>query len=153
MAQNTNVGRADYDLVILGGGSAGFAAAIRASELQKTVAFVHEGPIGGTCVNVGCVPSKHLLAVGGAFRGATTTGFQSLHCEGEQFELSAAVKQKDDVVRDLRKSKYEDVLAELDGVTHIVGRGSFSSAKEVKVNGTTVRGGSRTSGASISKWR
>ncbi|MFQ6013752.1 MAG: FAD-dependent oxidoreductase, partial [Thermoplasmata archaeon] len=63
MAQNPREGRADYDLVILGGGSAGFAAAIRASELGRSVALVHEGKIGGTCVNVGCVPSKHFLAV------------------------------------------------------------------------------------------
>ncbi len=152
MVQNTNVARADYDLVILGGGSAGFAAAIRASELKKTVAIVHEGAIGGTCVNVGCVPSKHLLAVGKTFRGATWNPFQSLRCEGEQFNLSAAVKQKDDLVRELRRSKYEDVLAGLGGVIHVDGRAFFSSAREVKVNGTTIRGRSFLIATGSSPW-
>jgi mercuric reductase len=50
-----------FDLVIIGGGSAGFAAAIRANELSKSVLMVNEGLIGGTCVNVGCVPSKTLI--------------------------------------------------------------------------------------------
>ncbi|OYR79767.1 hypothetical protein DJ84_17110, partial [Halorubrum ezzemoulense] len=54
-----------YDLVILGGGAAAFAAITEASRRDLTTAMVNTGlPIGGTCVNVGCVPSKHLLAVG-----------------------------------------------------------------------------------------
>ena len=51
----------DFDLVVLGGGSAGLAAAIRGSELGARVALVEGGTLGGTCVNVGCVPSKTLL--------------------------------------------------------------------------------------------
>ncbi len=152
MAQNTHARKADYDLVILGGGSAGFAAAIRASELKKTVTIVHEGTIGGTCVNVGCVPSKHLLTVAETFRAATSNPFQSLRCEGEQFDLSAAVKQKDDIVRDLRKSRYEDVLAGLEGVNHVDGRGSFSTAREVMVNGSTIRGQSFLIATGSSPW-
>jgi len=54
-----------YDLVILGGGAAAFAAITEASGRGLSTAIVNTGlPIGGTCVNVGCVPSKHLLAVG-----------------------------------------------------------------------------------------
>ncbi|MBI1194842.1 MAG: FAD-dependent oxidoreductase, partial [Gammaproteobacteria bacterium] len=49
-----------YDLIVIGGGAAGFAAAIQAHELGKTVLMVNAGIIGGTCVNVGCVPSKTL---------------------------------------------------------------------------------------------
>ena len=56
-----NVSPVEYDLAILGGGSAGFAAAIRAVELGARVVMVSEGTIGGTCVNVGCVPSKTLI--------------------------------------------------------------------------------------------
>ena len=56
---------ADYDFIIIGGGAAAFAAATRASDLGVKAAIINDGlPIGGTCVNVGCVPSKHLLAVG-----------------------------------------------------------------------------------------
>ena len=52
----------NFDLVIIGGGAAGFAAATKANDLGLSVVVINDGlPIGGTCVNVGCVPSKHLL--------------------------------------------------------------------------------------------
>lgn len=51
----------DFDLIIIGGGSAGFAAAIKASQFNKKVAIVESGLIGGTCLNVGCVPTKTLI--------------------------------------------------------------------------------------------
>ena len=54
-------GEASFDLAVLGGGSAGFAAAIRAAEQGARVALINHGTIGGTCVNVGCVPSKALI--------------------------------------------------------------------------------------------
>ncbi|PSP53261.1 mercuric reductase, partial [Halobacteriales archaeon QH_7_68_42] len=55
----------EYDLVVLGGGAAALAAITEASGRGLSTAMVNTGlPIGGTCVNVGCVPSKHLLAVG-----------------------------------------------------------------------------------------
>ena len=50
-----------FDLVVVGGGSAGFAAAIRGAELGARVALVEGGTLGGTCVNIGCVPSKTLI--------------------------------------------------------------------------------------------
>ncbi|MGH8520792.1 MAG: cation transporter, partial [Gammaproteobacteria bacterium] len=52
---------ADFDLMTIGGGSAAFAAAIKAAELGARVVIVEEGTIGGTCVNIGCVPSKTLI--------------------------------------------------------------------------------------------
>ena len=50
-----------FELAIIGGGSAGFAAAIRAAEEGLQVALINSGTIGGTCVNVGCIPSKALI--------------------------------------------------------------------------------------------
>ena len=52
---------AGFDLMIIGGGSAAFAAAIKAAELGARVAIIEKGVIGGTCVNIGCVPSKTLI--------------------------------------------------------------------------------------------
>ncbi|MGH2603731.1 MAG: FAD-dependent oxidoreductase, partial [Dehalococcoidia bacterium] len=52
----------DFDLVVIGGGAAAFAAATKANDLGRSAVLINDGlPIGGTCVNVGCVPSKHLL--------------------------------------------------------------------------------------------
>ncbi|MBI4297691.1 MAG: FAD-dependent oxidoreductase, partial [Chloroflexi bacterium] len=54
-----------YDLVIIGGGAAAFAAATKASDMGKKALMINQGlPLGGTCVNVGCMPSKRLLTVG-----------------------------------------------------------------------------------------
>jgi mercuric reductase len=63
----------DYDLLVIGGGSAAFAAAIRATNLGAGVGIVERGVLGGTCVNVGCIPSKNLLAAAEAYRGAGPT--------------------------------------------------------------------------------
>lgn len=76
-----------FDLVILGGGSGAFAATIKARELNKTVALIERDPLGGTCVNRGCVPSKNLLKAGEDFyyhRGPHFPGVR--HGEGgDQF--------------------------------------------------------------------
>ena len=53
-----------YDLIILGSGTAAFGAATKAVDLGAKVAMIEKGTIGGTCVNVGCMPTKHLLLVG-----------------------------------------------------------------------------------------
>ncbi len=50
-----------YDLIIIGGGSAGTSAAVESARMGASVVVINDGPIGGTCVNVGCVPSKYLL--------------------------------------------------------------------------------------------
>ena len=56
---DSGIGR--YDLAVIGAGSAGFSAAIAAAEEGAKVALIGHGTIGGTCVNVGCVPSKTLI--------------------------------------------------------------------------------------------
>ncbi len=66
----------DFDLVVIGGGSGGFAAAIAASDLDKRVALINAGTIGGTCVNVGCIPSKTLIRAAEAWHNAGHHPFQ-----------------------------------------------------------------------------
>ena len=64
---------ASHDLVIIGGGAAAFAAATKANDLGKTALIINSGlPIGGTCVNVGCIPSENLLTVGASSTMAST---------------------------------------------------------------------------------
>ena len=65
-----------YDLLVLGGGSAGFAAAIRGAEADKRVA---SATIGGACVNIGCVPSKILIAAANTRHAALHPTFEGLH--------------------------------------------------------------------------
>ncbi len=68
-----------YDLIIIGGGAAAFAAAAKAWDLGKTTLMLNEGlPIGGTCVNVGCMPTKHLLTIGDELFYAQHSRFKAL---------------------------------------------------------------------------
>jgi mercuric reductase len=127
----------DYDFVIIGGGAAAFAAATRASDLGIRAAIINDGlPIGGTCVNVGCVPSKHLLAVGDELFYPQRSPFEALK-DGHTpaFDFKTAIEEKRRLVAALRESNYVDVLGALNGVDYIEGRGRFVSVDAVEVNG------------------
>lgn len=129
----------EYDLVILGGGSAGFAAAIKASELGKKFAMIENGTIGGTCVNVGCVPSKHLLHVSDVYYYSKKHGFRGINLGETSSDFSKVIQQKGELVQQLRESKYVDVLKNLHGATFFAGKGVFISRNEVEVNGEVLR--------------
>lgn len=129
----------EYDLVILGAGSAAFAAAINASELGKKFAMIENETIGGTCVNVGCVPSKNLLHVGDVYYYSKKRRFRGIKTGESYIEFSEVIKQKDEVVQSLRKSKYVDVLENLPGASFMKGKGVFISRNEVKVNNEVLK--------------
>lgn len=131
----------NYAYVIIGGGSAGFAAAIRASELKASTALVNAGlPLGGTCVNVGCVPSKHLLAVGAALKELSLPAFEAIRSRGHQFDFPAAIAAKERLIGAMRAEKYEKVLAALENVALYQGTARFISPHEIEVDGTTIQG-------------
>ncbi len=126
--------RSRYDLIIVGGGAAAFSAAIRADRNGAKALMIDGGILGGTCVNVGCVPSKRLLAVGDEFFRVANRPFPGLHLDdGWSAEFRAVIRSKDRLVADLRKSKYADVLASLKGVEYVRGHAAFASPHEVKV--------------------
>ena len=128
----------DYDLAIIGSGGAAFAAAIRASTVGATAAVIERGEIGGTCVNVGCVPSKTLLAAAGAFHQASSHPFHGVPTATGTAELRALVAQKDELVAGLRKSKYVD-LAPAYGFEVVAGQASFADRDTIRVNGRAVQ--------------
>ncbi|MFW8636649.1 mercury(II) reductase [Cribrihabitans pelagius] len=112
--------RGDFDLVVIGAGSAGFSAAITAAEGGKRVALVGHGTIGGTCVNVGCVPSKTMIRAAEAVHGVQAAHrFPGLRGSAEVADWAALVSAKDDLVSTLRQKKYADLLPDYEGVTYI----------------------------------
>lgn len=126
----------NYDLIIIGGGAGAFAAAIKANELGAKTLMVNKGlPIGGTCVNVGCVPSKHLLSVGEFVFKAKHHDFSSIDIPGLHFDFSKAIEEETILVEGLRKAKYENVLSQLGKVTLVEGEAHFVSPHEVEVEG------------------
>ncbi|MEI4263483.1 mercury(II) reductase [Roseovarius sp. D0-M9] len=113
-------GRRDFDLAVIGAGSAGFSAAITAAEGGKRVALIGHGTIGGTCVNVGCVPSKTMIRAAEALHGARATSrFPGLSGEAQVADWAALVAAKDDLVTDLRQKKYADLLPGYEGVSYL----------------------------------
>jgi mercuric reductase len=130
----------DFDLVVLGAGSAAFAAAITATEAGYRVALAEEGVLGGTCVNVGCVPSKALLRAGELAWAAGHHPFAGLAVSSGPVDLAALVAQKDALVGELRQKKYAD-LATAYGFEVLPGRARFTSPDAVDVSGRQVRAG------------
>ncbi len=130
-----------YDLAVVGAGSGGFAAAIRGAELGARVALIGHGAIGGTCVNIGCVPSKTLIRAMQGVHGARAAGrFAGIEAEARLTDWAALVAQKDELVAGLRQAKYVDVLAAYPGITYVDGQARLVEGG-VAVDGATIRAG------------
>lgn len=124
------------ELLVLGGGSAAFAAALRARELGARVTLVNAGlPIGGTCVNVGCVPSKALVRAGEARARAIRPRIPGLRSRGVETDFPAVVQAEQELVRELRQRKYGDLACADPGIRIVEGRGRFVDPHTVVVNG------------------
>ncbi len=131
----------EYDLIILGGGSAAFSAAIKTSELGGKAVIINDGlPIGGTCVNVGCVPSKILIRAAEQFHNMNHSNFASVTSNGGNLNFNNLIKHKSAIVTDLRTKKYIDVISDDENVKIVTGRGSVIDKNTVTVNGTNYKG-------------
>ena len=105
---------------MIGAGSAGFSAAITAAEGGKRVALIGHGTIGGTCVNVGCVPSKTMIRAAEAVHGAKSAQrFPGLQGAAQVDDWASLVAAKDDLVSTLRQKKYAELLPGYDSITYV----------------------------------
>jgi mercuric reductase len=134
----TSGGNLDYDLVVLGAGSAAFAAAIKARDADRRVALVEADTLGGTCVNVGCVPSKTLLRAAEIQWSAGHHRFKGLTTSAAPPDLAALVADKDELVAALRQDKYAD-LVDAYGFDVISGRAHFVAPDTVEIEGRPLR--------------
>jgi mercuric reductase len=98
------------DLLILGSGSTAFAAALTARELEKTAVMTEERPVGGTCVNRGCLPSKNLIAAAKLLHDAQHPRFAGLTPCAIGLDFPSLIAQKDELVHTYRKHKYESLI-------------------------------------------
>ena len=129
----------DLDLVVIGSGGAAMSAAIAAREAGKTVALVERGTLGGTCVNVGCVPSKHLLHVAGARHAALTGLHPGFTTSDGPVDLAAVVAEKDELVAGMRQTKYAEVAA-AHGFEVRTGVARFTGPDTLEVDGRPLPG-------------
>jgi dihydrolipoamide dehydrogenase len=126
------------DLVILGGGSGGYAAALRAAELGMSVVLIERDKVGGTCLHRGCIPTKALLHAGEV---------ADLAREGEQFGVKTSLAGIDmDGVNSYKDGVISKLYKGLQGliksrkITYVEGEGRLASPTSVEVNGQTYEG-------------
>jgi len=142
-----------FDLLVVGGGSAGFAAAIKAADLGARVAIAEGGTLGGTCVNVGCVPSKTLIRAAEAQHRRVQHGFRGVPTTDGQPDWPTVRAEKDSLVAELRQSKYWNVLRAYPSVTLFEERATLVSGQEVRLaSGRTVTAGKIVVTTGASPW-
>lgn len=124
----------NYDLLIIGSGAAAFSSAIKAIEYGAKVGMIERGTVGGTCVNIGCVPSKTLLRAGEINHLSKDNPFIGLQTSAGEVDLASLITQKDKLVSELRNQKYMDLIDEYN-FDLIKGEAKFVDASTVEVNG------------------
>ena len=124
-----------HDLVILGAGPGGYVGAIRAAQLGMNVACVEEEPsLGGTCLRVGCIPSKALLESSERYHEAKTAlAAHGVKVEGVALDLPVMLKRKDQIVTDLTRGV--EMLFKKNKVTRYAGHGRIAGPGRVVVTG------------------
>jgi dihydrolipoamide dehydrogenase len=128
----------NFDLVVLGGGSGGYAAALRASQLGLTVGLVEKGKLGGTCLHVGCIPTKALLHAAEVADVSREAAKYGVNATFGGIEIAGVTKYREDIIA----SKYKGLqgLIKARGITVIEGEGKLVSPTTVEVNGDKVTG-------------
>src|SRR5689334_13474521 len=124
-----------YDLVIIGGGPGGYNCAIRAGQLGlKTAIIENRGKLGGTCLNVGCIPSKALLHASEYYDAARKTfPGMGVNVTGLSLDLVQMQKQKEEAVDGLTKGV--EFLMKKNKVEYVKGTGRILAAGRVEVTG------------------
>ena len=127
-----------FDIVILGGGSGGYAAALRAAELGKTVALIEKDKVGGTCLHRGCIPTKALLHAGEIADAARESSQFGVNATFEGIDMAGVHKYKDGVIS--KNHKGLQGLIKSRGIQIVEGEGRLVAAKTVAVGEDTYTG-------------
>ena len=129
---------AQFDLVILGGGSGGYACALRAAQLGKTVVLIESGKLGGTCLHRGCIPTKALLHSGEIADSAREASTFGVNAQFLSMDMVAVNAYKDGVISKLHKGLQG--LVKSRNITFVEGHGRLVAKDTVEVNGERYTG-------------
>ena len=128
----------NFDLVILGGGSGGYAAALRGAQLGLSVALIEADKLGGTCLHRGCIPTKALLHAGEIADGARDASHFGINATFNSIDMAGVNSYKDGVITKLHKGLQG--LVKSRNITFIEGHGKLVAKDTVEVNGTKYTG-------------
>ena len=124
-----------FDAIVIGGGPGGYVCAIRLAQLGKKTACVeYRGTLGGTCLNIGCIPSKNLLNLSENFQKAKNFSKLGIEISDIKLNLDKMMKNKDKAVTVLTKGV--EFLFKKNKVSYFKGIGSFISDKKIKIKNT-----------------
>jgi dihydrolipoamide dehydrogenase len=128
----------NFDLVILGGGSGGYAAALRGAQLGLNVALIEADKLGGTCLHRGCIPTKALLHAGEIADGTRDASHFGINATFNSIDMAGVNSYKDGVITKLHKGLQG--LVKSRNITFIEGHGKLVAKDTVEVNGTKYTG-------------
>lgn len=128
----------EFDILVLGGGSGGYAAALRAVQLGLTVGLVEKGKLGGTCLHNGCIPTKALLHSAELADHARDSAKYGVNVTLDSIDMTAVNAYKDGIIAG--KFKGLQGLIKSKGITVIEGEGKLQGTDTVVVNGTAYKG-------------
>lgn len=123
-----------FDLIVLGGGSGGIASAIKAAKYGATVAVIEQSHLGGTCVNLGCVPKKIMFNAASIAKTINSSSNYGIYINETKFNWSTLVKKRNAYIERLRKN-YSNRFEEFK-ITLIKGIGTFHNDHSIAVDGT-----------------
>lgn len=132
------VGMAEFDLVVLGGGSGGYACALRSAQLGLSVVLIEKEKLGGTCLHRGCIPTKALLHAGEIADNARHAGEFGVKASFESIDMAGVNAYKDGVISKLHKGLQG--LVKSRNITYVEGSGKLVSRNTVEVNGQKYQG-------------
>lgn len=128
-----------YDLIILGGGSAGLYGALKADQLGAKVALIEGDALGGTCPNRGCLPTKHLVTAAERYFYSQTDAFRGVVPLGSFLDFAQVMSEKEAVVRYAQEEKF-DLVSSHPGIDLVTARGRLISEEKVEAGGRTFSG-------------
>jgi dihydrolipoamide dehydrogenase len=128
----------NFDLVVLGGGSGGYAAALRGAQLGLSVALIEADKLGGTCLHRGCIPTKALLHSGEIADGAREASHFGVNATFNSIDMTGVNAYKDGVITKLHKGLQG--LVKSRNITYIEGHGKLVAKDTIEVNGARYTG-------------
>lgn len=129
-----------YDIAIIGAGSAGLSGALRAEALGARVALIERGPLGGTCPNRGCLPTKHLVSAAERYYYGQAEAFRGVEPLGALLDFGDLMAEREEVVRAAQDEK-RALLREHPGIALLTGSSRLESGQRVRINDRVIDAG------------
>jgi dihydrolipoamide dehydrogenase len=126
------MGSENWDVVVIGGGAGGVAAAVRARQLGAKVAIIEKEHLGGVCMNRGCIPTKSLMETARLYRAIQRSADFGLKTTGLEVDWDAVMAKKDDLVKYLRMGT--EAILKSNGVEIVRGEATFVDPLRIRVN-------------------